>query len=150
LGYSLHQEDPQATLRIPLLNGAQAFTASLTRVGFNLPLKTSRMSEELPSSLIRRIALAIATLPWEPWRLPVEEQLSEMGDLLDDPMPESWKSWERNLPQLRYYLSATSQAIRFWTASLHHFDYNCAMWFYTRTRKLLLFQNVTLSVLFYM
>jgi hypothetical protein len=71
------------------------------------------MSEELPSSLIRRIASAIATLPWEPWRLPVEEQLSEMGDLLDDPMPESWKSWERNLPQLRYYLSATSQAIRF-------------------------------------
>ena len=55
----------------------------------------------------------IATTLWQPWVLPTEDQLIEVRDLFEDPRPDTWYNFEDALPDLRYFQSATSQAIRF-------------------------------------
>ena len=55
----------------------------------------------------------IATTQWQPWAVPSEEQMIEVRDLFEDPRPDTWYNLEVALPDLRYFQSATSQAIRF-------------------------------------
>jgi hypothetical protein len=101
LGSFPHKENPRATLGIgSLLNSARASNTT-ARVRLELSSKMPLISEELSPSLIQQIASTIVTLPWEPWRLPTEAQMSEMIDLLEDPAPETWKSWRQALPRLR-------------------------------------------------
>jgi len=69
--------------------------------------------EQLSLLKLDHMRSTIATTLWQPWALPTEDQLIEVRDLFEDPRPDTWYNFEVALLDLRYFQSATSQAIRF-------------------------------------
>jgi len=69
--------------------------------------------EQLSLPKLGHMRSIIATTLWQPWALPTEDQMIKVRDLFEDPRPDTWYNFEVALPDLRYFQSATSQAIRF-------------------------------------
>ena len=72
-----------------------------------------RGADELSLMALEHIRLTIATTHWEPWILPTEEETCKLSALFALPCPSTWANIEDNLPNLRYFQSATSQPINF-------------------------------------
>jgi hypothetical protein len=77
------------------------------------PYHRTYRAEELPSNLLQNIISTVATFSWIPWKVPSEEELGNMTALFESPQPKMWGSCMDSYASLRYYQSATTQAICF-------------------------------------
>jgi hypothetical protein len=74
---------------------------------------TTLETEDLESSRVNHIASAVVTHTFLPWNLPTEKQLTELRRLFSCSEPGGWRYFNKKMPDLKYHLSAASQAIRF-------------------------------------
>jgi hypothetical protein len=75
----------------------------------NLPT----LAQDLSQDRLNHITSVITDMGYLPWQLPTEEKVAELRSLIDHPEPLTWKCFCKELIGLRYYVSATSQALRF-------------------------------------
>jgi len=105
-------KDVSGLLGIPMTNKRRTHGAQL-RLGFKIPPNEPRFAEELPRQRLQEIVSTILGLSWKPWIVPMENELSQMRGIFDDPAPATWNGFNQGLPHLKYYVSATAQALRF-------------------------------------
>jgi hypothetical protein len=94
-------------------------TMGVIRVGY-LEAYANRLSwhetcsvKELTPIFCEKMSSTGTNVQWLPWVILTEAQLSELRDLFESPNPLTWYKFDKGIPGLRYYESATSHAIQF-------------------------------------
>ncbi|KAI4642467.1 uncharacterized protein J4E79_011529 [Alternaria viburni] len=72
-----------------------------------------RSADQLSYMELEDMRLIVSNTQWRPWIVPTEQEMTKLRDLFESRCPTHWSSFQDRLPGLRYYQSATSQAIRF-------------------------------------
>ena len=80
-----------------------------------------RSAAELSTERLNEMRSTIANTQWRPWILPTDEQIITVRDLFETSNSIGWPNYKNELPDLRYFQSAASQAIRFLDALQPHY-----------------------------